>query len=77
MKQLIIIINQEHHHIKYFDEIKKTNIQYHLDIQNDIPRFENFNSIKINVFKYDASYNSDCDENNKKTVYNTMIEMKT
>ena len=34
--------------------IQQKDIQYPIDIQQDIPKFEKLNNIKINVFDYDA-----------------------
>ena len=58
---------------KYFDEIiQPEDIKYPIDIQNDIPKFEKLNNIKINVFIYNGSYEEDYDRNKITILYNNM-----
>ena len=58
---------------KYFDEIiQPKDIIYPIDIQNDIPKFEKLNNIKINVFIYNGSYEEDYDRNKITILYNNM-----
>ena len=58
---------------KYFDEIiQPKDIKYPIDIQNDIPKFEKLNNIKINVFIYNGSYEEDYDRNKITILYNNM-----
>ena len=50
---------------KYFDEIiQPKDIEYPIDIQHDIPKFEKLNKIKIHVYEYDREYE------NLRTLYN-------
>ena len=49
--------NELYHYKKYFDEIiKPKDINYPIDIQHDIPKFEKLNDIKINVYQYDKNF---------------------
>ena len=58
---------------KYFDEIiQPEDIKYPIDIQNDIPKFEKLNNIKINVFIYNGLYEEDYDRNKITILYNNM-----
>ena len=58
---------------KYFDEIiQPEDIKYPIDIQNDIPKFEKLNNIKINVFIHKGSYEEDYDRNKIEILYNNM-----
>ena len=49
---------------KYFDEIiQPKNITYPINLQEDIPKFEKLNKIKINVLEYTGSYDDTYDKN--------------
>ena len=57
---------------KYFNEVKQPkDIIYPLDIQNDIPKFEKLNNIKINVFRYEREFDNPYDRDRFNPIYNT------
>jgi len=49
--------NEVYHYKKHFDVIiKPKDITYPIEIQLDVPAFENLNNIKINVFQYNKTF---------------------